>query len=403
MTRSASLLLFFIFFSSAIFGIPRFALADTTIASLQAEIAAYQGQLNVLGTQKVTLQSTINALTISQKKLAAQIKITQTNIASANQTIKGLTVSIGDKETAITANQDAIAKALRNVAEDEKTSMVIQLISSNSLRDAWLAADTALQFDRALTTNISDLLVARTALTVNRNDVTKAKENLVSLQADLNAQNKSVAQNKIQQQQLLAQTKNSESNFQKLLAAAKAELASFAAFTTAAGGSGILTNQTVCDSWGCYYNQRDSAWGNIHLSGTADRLAADGCLVTAMAMVLTHYGYNDVNPVTINSNPFNFSAVGGLMLFTTYFDGISASRTRESVTLRTIDSILATRNPVIVGLHAYGGTHFVVLVSGNNGSYIMRDPYIPNGKDIDFSAHYRISSIYAVSKVVIGA
>jgi hypothetical protein len=121
------------------------------------------------------------------------------------------------------------------------------------------------------------------------------------------------------------------------------------------------------------------------LSGTNDRMAADGCLVTAMAMVLTHYGYSDVTPVTINSNPANFSAVGGLMLFTTYFDGTSATRVTSA-----IDSVLATGNPVIVGLHAYGGTHFVVLVSGSHGSYIMRDPYVPNGKDISFTDHLQV-------------
>jgi hypothetical protein len=132
------------------------------------------------------------------------------------------------------------------------------------------------------------------------------------------------------------------------------------------------------------------------LNGTRDRLAADGCLVTSMAMVLTHYGYKDVNPISINVNPANFSAVGGLMLLTTYVDGITATRITTA-----IDATLSSGNPVIVGLHAYGGTHFVVLVSGSHGSYLMRDPYVPNGKDINFTDHYKISSIYAINKVVI--
>ncbi len=401
MTRSAVLLLLFIFLSGAVFDTPQSAVADTTsattIQSLQAEIATYEQQITALGAQKVTLQSTINALTLSQKKLFAQIKITQTNIVSANQKIKDLTASIGDTETSIAASQDAIAKALRDVAENETMSMVTQVISSNSLREAWQAADTALQFNRALGNNISDLRNARTVLSANRDKVTAAKANLVSLQEDLNAQNKSVAQNKAQQQQLLAQTKNNEANFQKLLATAKAELASFSTFTTAAGGSKLLANQTVCDGWGCYYNQRDTLWGNLPLNGTQYRLASDGCLVTSMAMVLTHYGYRDVTPVTINSNPNNFAAYyPAYMLFTTYVDGITATRVAS-----LIDKTLVTGNPVIVGLHAYGGTHFVVLVSGSRGSYVMRDPYVANGKDINFSSHYRLGSIYAVNKVII--
>ncbi len=370
--------------------------SDATIAALQAKIDSYTAQIKSLGDQKVTLQSTINTLTLEQKQLAAQIQITQTNIVSATTDIKNLTASIGDKEDSISANQDAIAKALRTVAQSETASLVTQMISSNSLEQAWQAADVTLQFNRALDNNINTLSEARAQLSSSRDQETAAKADLLSLQADLNTQNKSVAANKAQQQQLLAQTKNSEATFQKLRASAQAELAAFSAFTTGAGGSGILTNQTVCDSWGCYYNQRDSQWGNMPLSGTRDRMAADGCLVTSMAMVLTHYGYADVNPVSINSNPANFSAVGGLMLRTTYVDGISATRITAA-----IDATLNSGNPVIVGLHAYGGTHFVVLVSGSRGDYLMRDPYIPNGKDINFTDHYKLSSIYAVNKVII--
>lgn len=401
-TRSLFPLFLFVILSSVIFAAPHVVLgdttADTTIATLQAEIDSYTNQIKNLGAQKVTLQSTINTLTLEQKQLAAEIQITQAKIVSANATIQGLTSSIGDKEESIGENQDAIAKALRTVGENENNSLVTDLFSSNSLQDAWQAADVTVQFDRALENNISALSDARTQLSTNRDQVTSAKTDLLSLQADLNTQNKSVAANKVQQQQLLAQTKNSEAAFQKLLASAKAQLASFSAFTTAAGGSGILTDQTVCDSWGCYYNQRDSSWGNIPLSGTNDRMAADGCLVTSMAMVLTHYGYKDVTPAAINSNPANFSAVGGLLLFTTYVDGVTATRVTSA-----IDSVLASGNPVIVGLHAYGGTHFVVLLSGSNGSYLMRDPYVPNGKDISFTDHYKLSSIYAINKVIINS
>ena len=44
-----------------------------------------------------------------------------------------------------------------------------------------------------------------------------------------------------------------------------------------------------------------------------------------------------------------------------------ASATRITA---SIDAMLESGNPVIVGLHAYGGTHFVVLVSGSDGNHI---------------------------------
>jgi peptidoglycan hydrolase CwlO-like protein len=404
--------LFAIFFASCVafsFCVPQRTYADTStiqsqidandqqISSLESEIAEYQKQLNTLGAEKNTLQSTISSLTISQKQLAAQIQITQNKITSANSQIQQLTLSIGDKETAISADQDAISKALRSVDEGEQTPLITGLLSSQSLDEAWQVTDEAVQFNRALMSDISDLQNTRTELSTNRDSVTKAKTDLMSLQTTLNAQNKSLVASKNTEQQLLAQTKNSESNYQKLLATAQAQLASFSAFTVAAGGSKLLTNQTVCDSWGCYYNQRDVLWGNLALDGTQYRLASDGCLVTSMAMVLTHYGYRDVTPVTINSNPNNFAAYyPAYLMQTVYVDGISATRVAA-----TIDSTIESGNPVIVGLHAYGGTHFVVLVSGSGGIYAMRDPYIANGKDVSFTAHYSLKNIYAIDRVVI--
>jgi hypothetical protein len=183
------------------------------------------------------------------------------------------------------------------------------------------------------------------------------------------------------------------------LVQAQAELKSFSNFTKNAGGDQLLSNQTVCDSWGCYYNQRDSSWGGEPLNGTGYTLAGDGCLVTSMAMVMTHYGYRNVTPAIINANPNNFAAYFPAYLLNTISVGL-VTATRKTA---TIDATLATGNPVIIGMNVYGGTHFIVLVSGNSGNYIMRDPYLANGKDISFSSHYNLGEIYSISNVVINS
>lgn len=238
--RIGSSLLLFIFFAGLVFGIPRFALADAAsdiqsqidanskqIEALKADIALYQKQLDELGAKKNTLQSTIGLLTLSQKKLASEIKITQNKIASANLKIRELTSSIGDKEATIVADQDAIAKALRSVAEDEQSSLIIQIISSDSLREAWRSADNVLQFNRALANDINNLRAARTELKASRNQVTATKVSLVALQNDLTLQKRSVDASKAAQQQLLSRTKNQEANYQMLVAQKQAAEKSF--------------------------------------------------------------------------------------------------------------------------------------------------------------------------------
>src|SRR3989344_1689309 len=219
---------------------PRLALADEAsdlqaqidannqqLGALKAEIAAFQTELNELGTKKNTLQSTINELTLSQKQLTTQIKATQNKIASANLQIQQLTLSIGDKEASIGADKDAIAKALRSIAENERLSLITRLISTNSLSEAWQETDQAMQFNTALGNDISNLRAARTELATNRDKVSATKATLVSLQSDLALQKRSVDASKVAQQQLLSQTKNQEVNYQKLIAQKQAAEKSF--------------------------------------------------------------------------------------------------------------------------------------------------------------------------------
>lgn len=213
------------------------------------------------------------------------------------------------------------------------------------------------------------------------------------------AQEVSLSQTVKTKNQLLVETKNKESTYQKLLAEAQAELKSYSNFTENSGGALLLNNQTSCDSWGCYYNQRDSDWGGRSLNGTTYSLASDGCLVTSMAMIMTHYGYSNVTPATINSNPDNFASYYPAYLLTTITaGGVTAARVKT-----TIDAALGAGTPVVIGMKVKEGTHFVVLVSGSKGKYVMRDPYLAGGKDIDFSSHYRVKDIYSVAKVVINS
>lgn len=125
-------------------------------------------------------------------------------------------------------------------------------------------------------------------------------------------------------------------------------------------------------------------------------MASDGCLVTSMAMVYTHLGRRSVTPQTINSNPNNFASYYPAYLqYTISADGLTTSRVRAN-----IDSVLSTGEPVVVGVRAYGGTHFVVLVSGSNGDYLMNDPFIANGHKISFSSQYSLDSIFEIRQVV---
>ena len=369
------------------------------IVDLNKKIAEYETQLTKIGADKKTLQAAIDALTLQRSKVEAQISVTQKQINTTNLQIKQLGSNIADTQQTIAENQAALGKYFRDLEEADDQSLVEQVLLSKTLSEIWGDADAILKIQSAIDDDTKALQTQKAKLADSQNTAKQKQNTLESQKQTLSSQQSSLAATKKSKDQLLAETKAQESKYQSLLAAAKAQLASFTAFAKNAGGSGLLTNQTSCDTWGCYYNQRDTAWGNNPLNGTEYRLASDGCLITSMAMVMTHYGYSDVTPQTINSNPDNFATYyPAYLLYTIYVDGMTVTRKTA-----TIDATLNTGNPIVVGLHAYGGTHFIVLTSGKGGNYLMRDPYIPNGKDINFSDHYSVANIYEINKVGISS
>ena len=191
---------------------------NQAINDLQAEIAQYQKQLDAIGKQKDTLQSAVSSLALSQKQLAAQISVTKNKISSANLKIEELTNSIGDKETTIAEQQSAVGKQLRSIAESDHLSLIEQLFMGTTLSDAWRTVDDYQQLNQALNENVAQLRQVKTSLAQNRDQVSATKATLLSLADELSTQKRSVDASKAAQQTLLSQTKNKESNYQKLIA-----------------------------------------------------------------------------------------------------------------------------------------------------------------------------------------
>ncbi len=370
---------------------------NQAMAALNQQIAQYQAELQQVGANKKTLQAAINGLDLQKRKVQTQISLTQTQIQNTQLQIQQLGGEITDTRQTIATEQTALGAYLISLQKADAKPLIQQMLSSGGLVQSWSDLNQTLQIQEGIQNEMQTLKEQEGNLAASQTASQQKQSTLTAQQQSLTAQQQSLVSTEQSKAQLLTETNAQEANYQKLLAQATAELNSFSAFAANAGGSKLLGNQTVCDSWGCYYNQRDSAWGSLPLDGTKYTMAADGCLVSAMAMVLTHYGYRDVTPETINGNPNDFAAYSPAYLLTSInVDGVTATRKTT-----TIDASLAAGTPVIVGINAYGGTHFVVLVSGSKGNYIMKDPYVTNGNNVSFAANYTLRSIFAIAKVVI--
>jgi peptidoglycan hydrolase CwlO-like protein len=370
---------------------------DQQVADLTQKINQYQAELKKVGAAKNTLENAVKTLSLQTSKTKAQISLTEKNINNVQTEIQQLGAGIAEARQGIDTNQAALAAEIRSLQENDDEPLIIKVLAAGDFSRVWNDVSTTMQVQNSLQEKMENLRNQEQKLASSQIASRQKKLVLADKKEALTSQQESLVQTKKTKEQLLSETDAKESKYQQLLAEAKAELKSFSTFTQKAGGAGLLPGQESCDEWGCYYNQRDTAWGNDALNGTQYRLASDGCLVTSMAMVMTHYGYMNVTPKTINADPSNFASYyPAFLLKTIRAGGVTATRASSA-----IDAILSGGDPAIVGVHAYGGTHFVVLVSGSNGNYLMRDPYISNGKDINFSDHYSLASVYEINKVEI--
>lgn len=364
------------------------------VNDLQNKINDLQNKINDLQGQEKTLSSQIAVMNSQIKLTEYRIEATQEQITSITLDIDTATKKISSLQTAL---DNLIAVLLNRIVATYEVGTIQPLhilLTSGSASDFFQRLNylrLAQAHDKKL---IYDTQQAKIDYANQKTIFEDEKKQVEVLQKQLQAYTTQLDLDKQAKQRLLSETQGSETNYQRLLSQAKAQLAGFQRFVTSQGGASILSNQTVCDDWGCYYNQRDSQWGNNSLNGTQYSLASDGCLVTAMAMVYTHLGKRGVTPQTINSNPSNFASYYPAYLNKT----ISAEGMTTSRIYATIDGELSAGRPVIIGI-GRGPDHFVVFISGSNGNYKMHDPFVPNGSNINFTDHYSISNINSIERV----
>lgn len=200
---------------------------SSQIDKLNQEIAQYEKQLTEVGTKKKTLQTAISTLNLNIKKTTASINVTKNQIGSTQAEIQGLASDIRGKETTIDAQKAAIAQTLRNISASDDRSMLVQMLSEETLSDTWREIDESDALQRSISAHIAEIAQQKAQLTdtkakteAKKAELEKQKDTLLSQQGSLNAQ-------KASQNDLLAQTKSQEATYQKILKEKKAQEAAF--------------------------------------------------------------------------------------------------------------------------------------------------------------------------------
>lgn len=397
---------------------PVSASCDPNTNDLNARIACLSSLIGQSENTKSTLSNQINFLNNQIELTQLQIDAKQSDLSQQQAQLDALTGNINDLSSQIASLQSQLDSYAKDsvhkfrVAEAVKNANPYGVLFNSGITNL-----TSITYQQYIQYKEKDFF----------NNVVQAKNNLDSqklslqdkqtqeqkvrdqMQADENALQSSQNQLALQrsnQQRLLSVTKNNESNYQTLLAQARAQLNSLA------GGSGaygvVYPHYAPTDGWGTYFNQHDSWWASdlVGYASSGDSCTTDnkagtctvsyiGCLVTSIAMVFSHYGDN-VDPSIIANNGNYFEYPTALVLTSAaappnhslqYINyGPSVQQIRDHLNI----------GPVILGMYVPGGTHWVVVRSwdANRGDFVINDPAWPQAQGVYLSTHYSVYNAF---------
>jgi peptidoglycan hydrolase CwlO-like protein len=343
--------------------------------------------------QRLTLESELNTLNKAILVTSTNILLTTRQISALEKEIVGLTAKIGQLDLSLDEISGILAKRIAETYKKGKIDFVSLFLSSQNFSDFV----SRFKYLRIVQLHDRQIMIQMETARTNFEDQKTLKEEkqeeLEAAKKRLESQKVLLAQQKAIKDDLLAATKNDEKRYQQLQAKVQAQLAAFRSFVTSQGGATILSGQTKCDDWGCYYNQRDSQWGNMSLGGTGYLMKDSGCFITSVAMLASHAGRN-IKPNDIAQLPAAITSVGYLK-WSFSVNGVNISI--SSASSGELDQRLAG-GPVIAGLYS-GPDHFIVIKEKSGDDYIMNDPFLENGSNRLLSEKYSLADITSLRLV----
>jgi|SRR3989344_4509425 len=191
---------------------------NQAIAELEKEIADYQRQIETTGREAKTLQSTIKGIDLEQKKLSAEVKLTENRITTVNLRLEELARDITLKEHRILSSKNALAETIRNLADMERRTLVETMLSGASLSSVWTAVDDLDRFEKSVHVDLLITKTLKTGLEDTKTETEINRKKLVALRGDLADKNALLSQSKRTKNNLLSATKSKEAEYKKILA-----------------------------------------------------------------------------------------------------------------------------------------------------------------------------------------
>lgn len=357
---------------------------------LQDQPDCYSSVIATCQNASETLTSQINYMNNQIRLTTLQIDTTRINIDKLSNEINELGDEIAKLED--TLNQ-RLAILIKRIPESYKRSVTPDfglLLLSSDISDFITRAKYLAKVQAEDAAVLFQVKATQNNYTERKQTREDKKVQLEEAKRNLEIQNNQLTQQKQEKNALLIATQGKEEIYSQLLSQAKAQLAAFQGFISSRGGLSLITADP---SWpSAYFSQRDVRWGNQAIAGpyvsgtTVYSIGQAGCLISSVAMALTHRG-NSTNPGIIGSNSsyffnsyFLWSALNSL--------GFGVQRTIDT---SGVDSAISQGKWAIVGISYQDSVyaepfHFVVVTGKNGSDYNLFDPW--EGPYTSFNSKY---------------
>jgi murein DD-endopeptidase MepM/ murein hydrolase activator NlpD len=190
------------------------------IQALDKEIADYNKKISTTQGEAKTLKDALVSLELRRGALAKQIQSTQLKITQAQSSIVVTQEKIGITENKLDRNKSALAEVLRSlVYQDSSMPPYIRSLSKGAkVSDLIDELEKSAEVSHSVSDKVSELLTTKEDLSTQKTIYETNKIKLENLNAALADQKQLVEATSKEKSTLLVQTKNKESEYQKLLA-----------------------------------------------------------------------------------------------------------------------------------------------------------------------------------------
>jgi murein DD-endopeptidase MepM/ murein hydrolase activator NlpD len=191
------------------------------LAEIEAEIAKFESDLQVVGAERKTLQSAINQLELERGKVNAEISKTENLITSTDLEINKLVMETSRTEKEIDKAKEAIGAIIRAEYMAAQDTLIELLLRHEKLSDFWSTFEAHENIRDTIQVKAADLSTFKELLREQRVENEKRRSNLTGLKDQYSEQNEVLVNNREEQTELLEVTKNEEQNYQQLLSSQK--------------------------------------------------------------------------------------------------------------------------------------------------------------------------------------